>query len=150
MEDYGLTLFNSVSLDYRTDSVRQELNLRVTGRNFQFSVIEVANLLEQRKQILLDNHLIDFSLENLLFMTEYLSDDLTLTQSGLVSNLLDCQEIFYYLRMTGNSGVSDEVISEKLFTVYADCQGDLNQVRGYFEDYPKVRREADATHNQGE
>lgn len=136
-----ITLFNSAFSLNSKEQICRELNQILETKNYQLTLPEVEEILEQRRQVLLDHELADFSFSALFSIAEKMTEGTFLSRRELLRTIADCQEIFYYLHTTENDDFSDEEVLEKIFTVYEMYDGVMEQVKGYFEDQPNLREE---------
>lgn len=130
-----MALFNSDEKRQLTQKINQAL--RINNQFFALSVAEVEQVLDSRRQALIEHHLIDFSLTNTLHCMEQIAKDRRMSKSEYVSTVEILQESFYYLHSL--QSVEDEKIWSFIWAIYEEFDGNLEYVQGYIEDFPEVR-----------
>lgn len=107
------------------------------SQKFTLTLQEAEQMLEKRDEIMQENHLIDFAYGNLFELARLLQDD-QLTKRMLLERIGELEEVFYYLQTVQTYPVEDQAIIEKIAEVYQQFAGDLEFVKGYFEDHPMI------------
>ncbi|GCF92602.1 hypothetical protein NRIC_04930 [Enterococcus florum] len=132
MEDFALTLFKG-----QQQLVIHQVNqtLKTNRQSFSLSVMDVEELLEHRKAVLEENYLIDFSLKNTIRLLMRTAAQERFTKQEYLQKIEDLQEVFYYLHSL--QFAEDEVLMERIFEVYHRFEGDVEYLKGYFEDNPQ-------------
>ncbi|WP_430621868.1 DUF6323 family protein [Enterococcus sp. DIV0800] len=142
MGRFDPALFNEF-LQKNLESPRVEINrlLRANHKNFQLSVGDIQLLNQERQQLFKDYHLVDFSWQNTQALADFLAKERIYYRRDYVEQLNVCQSIFYYLRSYHSSGVTDQEIIETIQQSYEVYHGDLEQLQGFFEDFPALEGE---------
>lgn len=138
MNDFYPMLFNAALSSAASRQLQSELNQRIGKESMQLSAQEVVGLLKVRNQLLQEHQLIDFSTQNLIRITEKISTAAIYTKREFLDVLTDWQEIFYYLHTVKGRSADDEEILEEIWRVYQAGDGDMEFVKGYFEDEPQL------------
>lgn len=131
---------NNLSLFY-SDSSQAIAKLthdlvRVTKvAGYKLTIKQVTAIYEARNISLMENNLIDFSLENTVQLAEMLLET-RLDANSFVSELQEVTAIFYYLRASENNAYSDEDLIAQIAAVFAHYENDLENTIGYFENHP--------------
>ncbi|MDH6365831.1 hypothetical protein M2139_002853 [Enterococcus sp. PF1-24] len=126
-----------------TNDFEYQLKIIAKRANYQITKQEVTQLLQNREEILKVNYLIDFSFNNMLYLSESL---LTFENNGkrayleLVNYLL---EIFYYLRSFENQQFSDEEVIDYVLKIYQKNYQNLELTLGFFENHPNLEETYD-------
>ncbi|WP_265456975.1 DUF6323 family protein [Enterococcus sp. HY326] len=137
MTENNIMLLNALAGVEEKGQIQIKLN-KILQQKYQLTKGETAEILTERDTFLIENQLIDFSFDNLFFMTEVVSTQPLYSKAAFRVQLAGFQEIFYYLRGLENGTVSDEEIVEKISAVSNYFEGDLEFVKGYFEDHPSL------------
>lgn len=114
--------------------VQRELNTLFSPK-FTLTLQETDRILAKREEVLQENHLIDFAYGNLFGLARLLQGE-QLTKNLLIERIGELEEIFYYLQTVQTSPVEDQAIIERMTAVYEQFAGDLEFMKGYFEDFP--------------
>lgn len=110
--------------------------VRVTKvAGYKLTIKQVTAIYEARNISLMENHLIDFSLENTVQLAEMLLET-RLDANSFVSELQEVTAIFYYLRASENNAYSDEDLIAQIAAVFTHYENDLENTIGYFENHP--------------
>ncbi|MCU7357379.1 DUF6323 family protein [Enterococcus dispar] len=110
--------------------------VRVTKvAGYKLTIKQVTAIYEARNISLMENHLIDFSLENTVQLAEMLLET-RLDVNSFVSELQEVTAIFYYLRASENNAYSDEDLIAQIAAVFTHYENDLENTIGYFENHP--------------
>ncbi|MGM0241086.1 DUF6323 family protein [Enterococcus sp. AZ103] len=143
MGNFDITLFNQV-LPVTIKKVEDELNQLTVKKGFALQAAEVENLLVERNQLFLENHLIDFGLDNVIYLAEEILREEVWGKRDFLEKLADVMEIFYYLRGNENQSISDDELIEGIGKVAAFYEGNMDRVKGYFEDHSFLEVEGES------
>lgn len=138
MTKYDLMLFkekDKLQMVQKVNQVLQENN-----QSFALSTTDVKQVLDNRKQALVDHHLIDFSLDNTLHMMEQAAKEQRMSKSEYLNMVEVLQESFYYLHSL--QPVEDEALWEMIWEIYQKFDGNLEYLQGYIEDFPGLKGDA--------
>ncbi|MGG5372917.1 DUF6323 family protein [Enterococcus sp. AZ196] len=137
MARFDLTLFNQF-LTQQEASPRAVINqeLQAKHKNFQLSVADFSEIAEERNQLFMEHHLLDFSWQNTHTIAYFLVSEPLFYKSDYLEHLSVCQAIFYYLRAHHSGQMTDQEILEEIQERYQEYQGDLEMLQGSFEDFP--------------
>ena len=135
MERYDVSLFNEADKQLLKQKANQVL--KINQQSFLLSTIDVQQVLDGRKQALLDNHLIDFSLHNTLHFMEQVAQKQQLSKGEYLTIVEVLQECFYYLHSLHS--VEDEALWEIIWALYEKFDGNLEYVQGAVEDFSGLK-----------
>ncbi|HGF7252986.1 TPA: hypothetical protein ACF3EV_001454 [Enterococcus faecium] len=132
MEKFNLVLFNEEDKQLLVQKINQVLQIH--NQNFTLSVVDVEQVLDGWVHALLDNHLIDFSLRNTLYLMQQTAKKNRMLKSEYLNIVETLQESFYYLHSIHQT--EDEELWEIIWNLYEKFDGNLEYVQGYIEDFP--------------
>lgn len=134
MKNFDITLFNQV-LPATIIPFADQLNQLTIKKGFTLQTTDVENLLVERNQLFLENHLIDFALDNVVYLAEEILSGEIWDKRDFLEKLADIMEIFYYLRGQENQAISDDELIEGIGKAANFYEGNMDRVKGYFEDH---------------
>lgn len=135
-ENYNL-LFNlssTISVQY----LQKHLATVTRKMDYELSLTEVTEIYDTRNTILQENHLIDFSLNNTIYLAQMLCHREKRSAKQLMNDLEQLHAIFYYLRSFENERISDEELIERIELVLNHYGDDFEQTMGYSENHPII------------
>lgn len=132
MVNYDVLLFNEEDKQQLVQKVNQVL--RLNGQSFTLTIADVEQILDSREQAMLDHHLIDFSLNNLVHFMEGIAKRRRMSKSEYLNIVEVLQESFYYLHSIHPA--EDERLLEIIWRLYEKFDGNLEYIQGYIEDFP--------------
>lgn len=138
MAKYDLMLFNEEDKLQMVQKVNQVL--QENNQSFALSTTDVKQVLDNRKQALVDHHLIDFSLDNTLHLMEQAAKQQRMSKSEYLNMVEVLQESFYYLHSI--QPIEDEALWEMIWEIYQKFDGNLEYLQGYIEDFPDLKGDA--------
>lgn len=137
MMKYDISLFNEADKHLLRQRVNQAL--KMTHQSFQLAVADIEQVLDGRKQAMLDNHLIDFSLNNTQHFMEQVARSQRMSKSEYLTIVEVLQDCFYYLHSLQLA--EDEALWEIIWTLYEKFAGNLEYLQGAIEDFPSFKED---------
>ncbi|MGC6769167.1 DUF6323 family protein [Enterococcus sp. LJL51] len=113
----------------------KQINQGIKRNEMILTTQQLKVILASRGKALQDSHLLELALETQKYLAAHLSESAFVTPNNYFSDLLDLQELFYFIRSDTAFSWSDQDILDKMLTVFEKYEGSIPHIQGYFEEW---------------